>query len=327
MAEQSALERALPCLRGGGDVVVVTPAAPASACIAPVLELIEEGTVRTVLLVVNDPESYINAVRNVNISIDTTDTDTDTPQVLVGTPHQLLMREDFPVDMVYICAYGFDAARYEAAVVLVKTLALQVCVIAPAVCTLLTKVEAACNHPVRIVVRERVETACDFTQFYIAVEEAFKVETLFDLYDSVSIIRSVILCQCRTTADSLRQQMVSVGHNVGVLHGNSSEQDIVSTVRDFCTGSIRVMILTLDDILKNVGKDISHHRWLAIFYSVPAQSEHYIHNFCSRRRYGHMHDVIYFFSAAETGMLLEMNAYYRDAIHELPMDLSAALTH
>ena len=65
-------------------------------------------------------------------------------------------------------------------------------------------------------------------QFYVAVEEEYKLETLMDLYDSVSIAQSVIFCNTRRKVDWLADQ-VATGAWVVAMEGQPSMRCISAT--------------------------------------------------------------------------------------------------
>ena len=79
------------------------------------------------------------------------------------------------------------------------------------------------REPVRILVKRDELTLEGIKQFYIAVEkEEWKLDTLCDLYETVTITQAVIFCNTRRKVDWLTEKMhareFTVSAMVGVLH-------------------------------------------------------------------------------------------------------------
>merc|ERR1711974_585866 len=66
------------------------------------------------------------------------------------------------------------------------------------------------RDPVRILVKKEELTLEGIKQFYIAVEkEEWKLDTLSDLYETVTITQAVIFCNTRRKVDWLTEQLHS----------------------------------------------------------------------------------------------------------------------
>jgi translation initiation factor 4A len=74
------------------------------------------------------------------------------------------------------------------------------------------------RDPVRILVKRNDLTVEGIKQFYIAVEkEEWKLETLFDLYETVTITQAVIFCNTRDKVEWLAEQMRGREFNVSTM--------------------------------------------------------------------------------------------------------------
>jgi translation initiation factor 4A len=72
------------------------------------------------------------------------------------------------------------------------------------------------NKPVRILVKRDELTLEGIKQFYVNVDkEEWKLETLCDLYDTMSITQSVIFANTRRKVDWLTEKMRERDHCVG----------------------------------------------------------------------------------------------------------------
>ena len=89
------------------------------------------------------------------------------------------------------------------------------------------------NDPIRILVKRdeltlegvmlslKILTLCSgIKQFFVAVEkEAWKFDTLCDLYDTLTITQAVIFCNTRRKVDWLTERMRKVNFTVASMHG------------------------------------------------------------------------------------------------------------
>jgi len=92
------------------------------------------------------------------------------------------------------------------------------------------------REPVRILVKKDELTLEGIKQFYIAVErEEWKLDTLCDLYETITITQAVIFCNTRRKVDLLTDQMLSREFTVSAMVSISSRpcenhsQPIIST--------------------------------------------------------------------------------------------------
>lgn len=111
---------------------------------------------------------------------------------------------------------------------------------------------------------------------YLKVErEEWKLDTLCDLYDTLSITQAVIFCNTREKVDRLTKKMHERDFNVSALHGKMDQKERDFVLREFRSGSSRVLITT--DLLAR-GIDVQQVS-LVINYDLPNHRENYIHRF------------------------------------------------
>eukprot|EP01083_Nonionella_stella_P235159 827180_1 len=73
---------------------------------------------------------------------------------------------------------------------------------------------------VRILVKKEEITLDGIRQWYVAVDkEDYNLATLFDLYESLTIIQSIIFVNTRRKAVWLSDKSVHNDFNVSVIHG------------------------------------------------------------------------------------------------------------
>jgi len=177
------------------------------------------------------------------------------------------------------------------------------------------------RSPTRILVKKEALTLEGIKQFYVAVEEEYKLETLMDLYDSVSIAQSVIFCNTRRKVDWLAEQMNKKDFTVSFMHADMGKGDREKVMATFRSGSTRVLITT--DLLSR-GIDVQHVS-IVINFDLPANRESYLHRIGRSGRYGRKGVAISFVTAKDVNTLKELEGFYHTVIEELPMDFAAHL--
>jgi translation initiation factor 4A len=80
------------------------------------------------------------------------------------------------------------------------------------------------RDPVRILVKKQELTLEGIKQFYIAVEkEEWKLDTLSDLYETVTITQAVIFCNTRRKVDWLTDKLTARDFTVSAMHGDMEQ--------------------------------------------------------------------------------------------------------
>merc|ERR1712002_956184 len=130
------------------------------------------------------------------------------------------------------------------------------------------------RNPVRILVKKEQLTLEGIKQFYIGVEkEEWKLDTLCDLYETLTITQAVIFCNTRRKVDWLTEKMHNRDFTVSAMHGDMDQKERDIIMREFRSGSSRVLITT--DLLAR-GIDVQQVS-LVINYDLPTNRENYIH--------------------------------------------------
>lgn len=151
------------------------------------------------------------------------------------------------------------------------------------------------RNPIRILVKKEELTLEGIKQFYVQVtfvfklflkdlvfqyrifdqveREEWKLDTLCDLYDTLSITQAVIFCNTRRKVDWLTEKMHERDFTVSAMHGEMEQKERDVIMREFRSGSSRVLITT--DLLAR-GIDVQQVS-LVINYDLPNHRENYIH--------------------------------------------------
>merc|ERR1711902_232619 len=101
------------------------------------------------------------------------------------------------------------------------------------------------RDPVRILVKKEELTLEGIRQFYISVErEEWKLDTLCDLYETLTITQAVIFSNTRRKVDWLTEKMHERDFTVSAMHGDMDQKERDVIMREFRSGLSRVLITT-----------------------------------------------------------------------------------
>ncbi|ESO03338.1 hypothetical protein HELRODRAFT_185641 [Helobdella robusta] len=175
------------------------------------------------------------------------------------------------------------------------------------------------RNPVRILVRKEELTLEGIRQFYIEVEqEEWKLDTLCDLYETLTITQAVIFCNTRRKVEWLTEKMHSRDFTVSAIHGDMDQGQRDVIMREFRSGSSRVLITT--DLLAR-GIDVQQVS-LVINYDLPTNRENYIHRIGRGGRFGRKGVAINFMTSEDRRTLKDIETFYNTQIDEMPMNVA-----
>ena len=257
----------------------------------------------------------------------------DGVQIVVGTPgrvHDMLSRGVINSQSVKLfvldeademLSRGFTDQIYEIFKKLNKDV--QVCLFSATMPRDILELAAKfMRDPIRILVKKDELTLDGIKQFYIAVEkEDWKLETLCDLYETLTITQAIIYCNSRRKVDWLMDKMKSRDFTVSAMHGEMSPQEREIIMKEFRSGSSRVLITT--DLLAR-GIDVQQVS-LVINFDLPANRENYIHRIGRSGRFGRKGVAINFATDEDTASLRELEKFYNTKIDEMPMHVADLL--
>ncbi|CDY32586.1 BnaC03g15540D [Brassica napus] len=178
------------------------------------------------------------------------------------------------------------------------------------------------SKPVRILVKRDELTLEGIRQFYVDVDkEEWKFETLCDLYETLAITQSVIFVNTRRKVDWLTEKMRSRDHTVSATHGDMDQNTRDIIMREFRSGSSRVLITT--DLLAR-GIDVQQVS-LVINFDLPTQPANYLHRIGRSGRFGRKGAAINFVTRDDEKMLADIQKFYNMVVEELPSNLADLL--
>lgn len=178
------------------------------------------------------------------------------------------------------------------------------------------------RKPKHILVKKDELTLEGIKQFYIAVDhENFKLETIIDLYESLTIQQAIIYVNTRRKVEWLAEEMDKRDFTVSCLHGDMDQEERDIIMREFRTGSSRVLIAT--DLLAR-GIDVQQVS-LVINFDLPTNHENYIHRIGRTGRFGRKGSAINLVAENDVRYLRHIEDFYLTEINELPANVNDLL--
>jgi translation initiation factor 4A len=178
------------------------------------------------------------------------------------------------------------------------------------------------RDPVRILVKRDELTLEGIRQFYIAIDqEDWKLETLCDLYEKLTITQAIIYCNTRRKVDWLTHEMQARDFTVAAMHGEMSQDERDLVLQHFRDGASRVLITT--DLLAR-GIDVQGVS-LVLNFELPTNRENYIHRIGRSGRFGRKGVAINFLTLADHKYMQDIEQFYNTVIEELPLNMEELL--
>jgi len=250
--------------------------------------------------------------------------------VVVGTPGRvfdMISKRHLRIDdlLTFVCdeademlSRGFKDQIYD----IFKTMPpnVQVCLFSatmpPEILDMTTKFM---RDAVRILVKKDELTLEGIRQFYVAIEkEEWKLDTLCDLYETLTITQAIIYCNTRRKVDFLADQMSKRDFTVSTMHAEMDQKERDLVMREFRSGSSRVLIST--DLLAR-GIDVQQVS-LVINFDLPSNLENYLHRIGRSGRFGRKGVAINFVTNNDVRVMKDIEKYYHTQIEEMPMDIA-----
>lgn len=175
------------------------------------------------------------------------------------------------------------------------------------------------RNPVNILVQQEQLTLEGIKQFYVNVqEEDFKFDTLCDLYEIITITQAVIFCNTRRKVDWLTDRMNARQFTVSAMHGDLDQRERDVIMKEFRSGSSRVLITT--DLMAR-GIDVQQVS-LVVNYDLPSSRENYIHRIGRSGRFGRKGSAVNFVTEEDLRMLQDIMEFYQTTIDEMPQNVA-----
>jgi len=172
---------------------------------------------------------------------------------------------------------------------------------------------------VQILVKTNELTLEGIRQFYVAIErEQRKLDTLCDLYETLTISQAIIYCNTRRKVEYLTEQLTKRDFTVSCMHADLNQAERQLVMREFRSGSSRVLIST--DLLAR-GIDVQQVS-LVINFDLPGNVENYLHRIGRSGRFGRKGVAINFVTDREVFAMKDIERFYHTQVEELPVNIA-----
>merc|ERR1712039_199451 len=149
----------------------------------------------------------------------------------------------------------------------------------------------------------------------------WKLDTLCDLYETLTITQAIIYCNTRRKVDFLKDQLSKRDFTVSTMNAELDQMDRDKVMCEFRSGSSRVLIST--DLLAR-GIDVQQVS-LVINYDLPTNMENYLHRIGRSGRFGRKGVAINFVTTKDVRSIKDIERYYHTQIEELPNNIADLL--
>lgn len=178
------------------------------------------------------------------------------------------------------------------------------------------------QNPVSILIKKEALTLDGIKQFYIDVErEEHKLPTLTDLYQNLTITQAIIYVNTRRKVEWLKDQLTALDFVVSATHGDMEQKERETVMREFRSGSSRVLIST--DLLAR-GIDVQQVS-LVINYDLPTNRENYIHRIGRSGRFGRKGVAINLIAGDDAALIQDIEQFYNTTIEQMPRSIDEFL--
>ena len=175
------------------------------------------------------------------------------------------------------------------------------------------------REPIKVLVKKDELTLEGIKQFFVAVDrEEWKLDTLSDLYETLTITQAIIFCNTRRKVDWLTEKMNLRDFAVSAMHGDMDQRERDLVMKEFRSGSSRVLITT--DLLAR-GIDVQQVS-LVFNYDIPTNRENYIHRIGRSGRFGRKGVAINFVTTSDVRYLRDIEQFYNTEIEEMPANFA-----
>jgi len=175
------------------------------------------------------------------------------------------------------------------------------------------------KDPIRIVLKKDDVALEGIRQYYIYLDkDEFKLDTLIDLYERLSVSQSVVFVNTRRRVEMLAKELDRRDFTVSCIHSEMSTSERGTVMDDFRIGRSRILIAT--DLVAR-GIDVGGVGFV-VNYDITRNFENYIHRIGRSGRFGRKGLAINFVTRNEVGLLKELQAFYSTEIAELTSDFS-----
>jgi ATP-dependent RNA helicase RhlE len=161
------------------------------------------------------------------------------------------------------------------------------------------------RSPKIVQIGRRANPAETVTQFAYEVQPHLKSALLLHLLRDQQFDTVLVFTRTKRGADKIARRLESNGIKTGAIHSNRSQNQRLRALKDFKSGSVRVLVAT-DIAARGIDVDgISH----VVNYDFPMHSEDYVHRIGRTGRAHAVGDAISFITPEDQGPLRSLERF------------------
>lgn len=170
------------------------------------------------------------------------------------------------------------------------------------------------QNPENLLIKKENLSLDLISQYRVDVgEERYKLESLNDIYERLSIGQCIIYVNYKGMANVLQQKLKNMGHSAVAIHGDLSPIERNEIMKRFRHGEYRVLIAT--DLLAR-GIDVQQVSYV-INYDIP-DVENYLHRIGRSGRFGKKGVAINFITKRDIRAFKTIEDHYKIKIEPMP---------
>ena len=170
------------------------------------------------------------------------------------------------------------------------------------------------NDPAQLRVTEDNLTLSGIRQYYVEVDDRYKMETLFDLYAAINVTQAIVYSHSRAKVEHIYETMTENGFPVSMIHGGMSSSERGDVMKDFRAGKARILVCT--DLMAR-GIDVQTVG-IVLNFDMPRDKETYLHRIGRSGRFGRKGVAITFVTQGDVRKIREIEDFYSTEITEMP---------
>jgi translation initiation factor 4A len=170
------------------------------------------------------------------------------------------------------------------------------------------------NDPVQLRVTEDNLTLSGIRQYYVEVDDRYKMETLLDLYSAINVTQAIIYSHSRARVEGICEYMTENGFPVSMIHGGMTSTERGALMKDFRAGKARILVCT--DLMAR-GIDVQTVG-IVLNFDMPKDKETYLHRIGRSGRFGRKGVAITFAGRGDLRKIREVEEFYSTEITEMP---------
>eukprot|EP00703_Trepomonas_sp_PC1_P004851 JAP91755.1 Eukaryotic translation initiation factor 4A [Trepomonas sp. PC1] len=177
------------------------------------------------------------------------------------------------------------------------------------------------NNPVKILVKEDKLTLDGIRQYFVPVQEDWKISTMMDIFKVATISQAVIFCNSINRVKQLHETLLGQNCACECIHAEMDQSERDRVMSEFRAGKHRFLIAT--NLIAR-GIDVQNIS-MVINYDIPKSSETYLHRIGRSGRFGRKGYAINFVTDRDSEIIKDIKEKFNTTIEPLPSNLASLI--